>query len=209
MGQSATMSRFVGKPESRSAGKPESRSGLEFNVTCLPCRKLAKQSITFLTRYRSGGTPLHHQDVRAGSFAGRCPRDQGPPAVLGASRLFVLLVAARRWVLAGNTFWHARWDIQQHPHQHLTLRWGTDQSRTTICLMSPRRHMMISKLSSKPISSALLRGPVSMASGGKGSHPKALLMRWICLFLQRNAPELCDRKSITWWLILFTAILKA
>jgi hypothetical protein len=36
------------------------------------------------------------------SFAGRCPRDQGPPAVLGASRLFVLLVAARRWVLAGN-----------------------------------------------------------------------------------------------------------
>src|SRR3954468_16471450 len=103
MGQSATMSRFVGKPESRSAGKPESRSGLEFNVTCLPYRKLAKQSITFLTRYRSGGTPLHHQDVRAGSFAGRRPRDQGPPAVLGASRLFVLLVAARRWVLAGNT----------------------------------------------------------------------------------------------------------
>src|SRR3954465_4452854 len=104
MGQSATTSRFTGKPESRSAGKPESRSGLEFNVTCLPCRKLAKQSNTFLTRYRSGGTPLHHQDVRPGSFAGRRPRDQGPPAVLGASRLFVLLVAARRWVLAGNTF---------------------------------------------------------------------------------------------------------
>jgi hypothetical protein len=37
-------------------------------------------------------------------FAGRFPRDQGPPAVLGASRLFVLLVAARRWVLAGNTY---------------------------------------------------------------------------------------------------------
>src|SRR3954470_2262150 len=39
---------------------------------------------------------------RVPELAGRCPRDQGPPAVLGASRLFVLLVAARRWVLAGN-----------------------------------------------------------------------------------------------------------
>jgi hypothetical protein len=45
--------------------------------------------------------PCISQDV-CRSFAGRCPRDQGPPAVLGASRLFVLLVAARRWVLAGN-----------------------------------------------------------------------------------------------------------
>ena len=45
--------------------------------------------------------PCNSQDV-CRSFAGRCPRDQGPPAVLGASRLFVLLVAARRWVLAGN-----------------------------------------------------------------------------------------------------------
>jgi len=41
------------------------------------------------------------------SFAGRCPRDQGPPAVLGASRLFVLLVAARQWVLAGNNIYSA------------------------------------------------------------------------------------------------------
>jgi hypothetical protein len=48
--------------------------------------------------------------VRAGSFAGRCPRDQGPPAVLGASRLFVLLVAARRWVLAGNN----KIDLDRH-----------------------------------------------------------------------------------------------
>src|SRR4051812_32039720 len=209
MGQSATTSRFTRKPESRSAGKPESRSGLEFNVTCLPCRKLAKQSITFLTRYRSGGTPLHHQDVRAGSFAGRCPRDQGPPAVLGASRLFVLLVAARRRVLTGNTFWHARWDFQQHLHQHPTLRWRTDQSRTTSFLKSTRRSMTRSENSSKPTSSALSRGPVSMASSGGGSPPRVLSMRWICLFLRRSAPELYDRRSTTWWLILCTAILRA
>jgi hypothetical protein len=49
--------------------------------------------------------------VRAGSFAGRRPRDQGPPAVLGASRLFVLLVAARRWVLAGNSITDSNRDI--------------------------------------------------------------------------------------------------
>src|ERR1043165_3427193 len=111
---------------SRSAGKPESRSradrGSNLMFTCLPCRKLAEQSITFLTRYRSGGTPLHHQDACTGS-CGPLSEEPGPTSSPGSLPALVLLVAARRWVLAGNTFWHARWDNQQRFHRHLKLRW--------------------------------------------------------------------------------------
>src|SRR4051812_33416848 len=91
---------------SRFTGKPGSRSRLEFYVYLFTMQETnRKQSITFLIRYRSGGTPSNQARTRAcRRFAGRCPRDQGPPAVLGASRLFVLLVAARRRVLAGNTY---------------------------------------------------------------------------------------------------------
>jgi hypothetical protein len=54
--------------------------------------------------------------------------------------------------------------------------------------------MMRSRLSLKPISSALLRGPATTASGGRGSHLKALSMKWIYLPLQRSAPELYARR---------------
>jgi hypothetical protein len=40
---------------------------------------------------------------RAAPITLRGTRDQGPPAVPGASRLVVLPVAARRWVLTDNT----------------------------------------------------------------------------------------------------------
>ena len=33
-----------------------------------------------------------------------------PASAPATSRLFVLPVAARRWVSTDNTFWHARWD---------------------------------------------------------------------------------------------------
>ena len=38
--------------------------------------------------------------------------DEGavPASAPATSRLFVLPVATRRWVLTDNTFWHARWD---------------------------------------------------------------------------------------------------
>jgi hypothetical protein len=52
------------------------------------------------------------------------------------------------------------------------------------------RSMMRSRLSSKPISSALLREPATTALGGRGSHLKALLMTWTYLPLQNIAPEL-------------------
>src|SRR3954466_240465 len=121
--------------------------------------------------------PRKNQDAARVGRLRAVVRGTRTPAVLGASRLFVLLVAARRWVLAGNTFWHARWDVLQQLHQHLQLRWRTNSSRTKISLKSTISDMMILRLSSKPISSALSREPVHMALGGKGFHPKAFLMK--------------------------------
>jgi hypothetical protein len=43
---------------------------------------------------------------------------------------------------------------------------------------STSRNTMRSRLSSKPISSALLRRPATTVLGGRGSHLKALLMMW-------------------------------
>ena len=45
-------------------------------------------------------------------------------------------------------------------------------SRMKSSLLNTRRSMTRSKLCWKPISSALLRGPATMASGGRGSHPQ-------------------------------------
>src|SRR6185295_18263626 len=56
-------------------------------------------------------------------------------------------------------------------------------------LLNTRRSMMRSKLCWKPISSALLRGPATMASGGRGSHQKLLSTMYICLCHQKSAPE--------------------
>jgi hypothetical protein len=51
-----------------------------------------------------------HQARACAGLLGHCPRDRGPPVVPEASQLLVLPVAARRWVLTDNTFWHAQWD---------------------------------------------------------------------------------------------------
>jgi hypothetical protein len=53
---------------------------------------------------------------------------------------------------------------------------------------------MRSRLSLKPISSALLRGPATTALGGRGSHLKALLMMWTYLLLQKIVLELYARR---------------
>jgi hypothetical protein len=54
--------------------------------------------------------------------------------------------------------------------------------------------MMRSRLSSKPISSDLLREPATTASGGRGSHLKVILITWTYLPLQRIVPELYARR---------------
>jgi hypothetical protein len=59
---------------------------------------------------------------------------------------------------------------------------------------STSRSMMRSRLSSKPISSALLRVPATTALGERGSYLKTLLMKWTYLPLQRIIPELCARR---------------
>jgi hypothetical protein len=57
--------------------------------------------------------------------------------------------------------------------------------------------LMRSKPFSKSISSSLLRGPTTTASGERGSHPKALSMEWIYLSRRKSAPEPCAKKSTT------------
>ena len=49
--------------------------------TCMPCRKLSEASSnTFLTRYRSGGTPLHrHRTCVPKALRAVARRDQGQP----------------------------------------------------------------------------------------------------------------------------------
>src|SRR3954464_2847808 len=88
---------------SRFTGKPGSRLRLEFYVYLFAMQETTQSNPSpSLPGIGQVARPRIRQDV-CRSFAGRCPRDQGPPAVLGASRLFVLLVAARRWVLTGKT----------------------------------------------------------------------------------------------------------
>src|SRR5215203_1077745 len=58
--------------------------------TCLPCRKLIEATNTFLTRYRSGGTPLQPLG-RVSEHLRDDVEGPGPPAALEASRLFMLL----------------------------------------------------------------------------------------------------------------------
>jgi hypothetical protein len=53
---------------------------------------------------------------------------------------------------------------------------------------------MRSKPSKKLVSSGLLRGPATTASGGRGSRPKALSMEWIYLSRQKSASELYAKK---------------
>jgi hypothetical protein len=55
----------------------------------------------------------------------------------------------------------------------------------------------VSKPSLKSISSGLLRGPATTASGGMGYHPNMLSMEWIYLSHRKSAPELCAKKSTT------------
>src|SRR3954464_8727401 len=161
-----------------SQGNLRADRGSYLMFTCLPCRKRFEASITFLIRYRSGGTPARTKTRgHVPEVCGLLSEEPGPQPSQGLPGSTVLPVAACRWVLAGNTFWHARWDTLRQQHQHLPSRWRKNQSRTKISLKSTRGDMMRSKLSSKPISSALSRGPVRMASSGKGFHPKASLMK--------------------------------
>src|SRR4051812_25376858 len=193
-----------------SQGNLRADRGSYLMFTCLPCRKRSEAIHHLPDQVQIRWHARKNQDARhVPEVCGPLSEEPGPQPSQGLPGSTVLPVAARRWVLAGNTFWHARWDTLRQLHQHLPSRWWKNQSRTKISLRSTRSDTMRSKLSSKPISSALSRGPVRMASSGKGFHPKASLMKSICRFIQRSAPEPCAKKSITWWLILCIATPRA
>src|SRR6185312_9020104 len=150
---------------------------------------------TVLIEYRSGGTPGFH------TFSGRVIElravDEGavPASAPATSRLFVLPIATRRWVSTDNTFWHAQWDPSRQQCLELKIKNPLPSpSHMKSSLLNTRRSMMRSKLCWKPISSTLLRGPATMASGGRGSRQKALSTTWICLYHQRSAPGPCVRR---------------
>jgi hypothetical protein len=72
-------------------------------------------SNTFLTRYRSGGTPNEPQPQGVCELQGWQIEAPGLPAL-------VLPVNAYRWVLADNTIWHARWDPSTSTTSTSTVR---------------------------------------------------------------------------------------
>src|SRR4051812_20625350 len=77
-----------------SQGNLRADRGSYLMFTCLPCRKQSDQV-------------ARPQEPRRAGRAGRLRavvRGTRTPAVPGTSRLSVLLVAARRWVLAGNWY---------------------------------------------------------------------------------------------------------
>ena len=90
---------------SRFTGQPESRSRLVFNVYVYAMQETKRsKSITFLTRYRSGGTPLHqHRTCVPKALRAVARRDQGQPQSWEIPGSTVLPVAARRWVSDRNT----------------------------------------------------------------------------------------------------------
>ncbi|KAK1649510.1 hypothetical protein QYE76_067315 [Lolium multiflorum] len=83
----------------RIRGQPESRSRLVFNVYVYAMQETKRsKSITFLIRYRSGGTPLHQHRTCVPRLCGPSLEGPGPAAVPEPPGSTVLPVAARRWV---------------------------------------------------------------------------------------------------------------
>src|SRR3954471_19306160 len=82
-----------------SQGNLRADRGSYLMFTCLPCRK------QFGAIHHLPDQVARLQEPRRAGRAGRLRavvRGTRTPAVPGTSRLSVLLVAARRWVLAGN-----------------------------------------------------------------------------------------------------------
>ena len=159
--------------------------------------KHCKHVRTLLIGYRSGGTPYILRNPRR--VLGLRAVDEGavPASAPATSRLFVLPVATRRWVLTDNTFWLAQWDLKKAttstagmtgPHNQATVPSVTKP--VTYEELTPEHQQKYDevKASSKPISSALSRGPATTVSGGRGSHQRALLTTLIGPCGQRSVP---------------------
>ena len=69
---------------------------------CIQANRL-KHVCTFLIGYRSGGMPYILRNLRRVPDCGPLSEEAVPASAPATSRLFVLTVATRRWVLTDNT----------------------------------------------------------------------------------------------------------
>src|SRR6185437_4478625 len=103
--------------ESRCKSRPGEPTTARTNVytcLCMQANRL-KHVCTFLIRYRSGGTPYILRNLRRVPNCGLLSEEAVPASAPLTSRLFVLPVATRRWVLTQSTFWHAQCDSHHRP----------------------------------------------------------------------------------------------
>ena len=72
--------------------------------TCLCMQANRRKHVrTFLIEYRSGGTPYILRNLQRVPDCGPLSEEAVPASAPATSRLFVLPVATRRWVLTDNT----------------------------------------------------------------------------------------------------------
>ena len=73
-----------------------------YTCLCMQANRL-KHVRTYLIRYRSGGTPYILRNLRCVPDCGPLSEEAVPASAPATSRLFVLLVTTRWWVLTDNT----------------------------------------------------------------------------------------------------------
>ena len=79
---------------------------------CMPANR-CKHVRTFLIGYRSGGTPYVLQNLWRVPDCGPLSEEAVPASAPATSRLFLLPVATRRWVLTDNTMiWSIETDLE-------------------------------------------------------------------------------------------------
>ncbi|KAK1610937.1 hypothetical protein QYE76_034610 [Lolium multiflorum] len=160
----------------------------------------AKRGIihTFLTRYRSGGTPCDPHRRATRRLCG--PSLEGPGPAPSHSRLYRVGRSLPAGGFRRQHIRHARWDTSSTT----TISPSTSEmAKDTIPSSSkwreetPVTYGDLSELKKKydEIKSALeadligsFHGPAPMASDGRGSHLKARLMEWTCPPRPKNAP---------------------
>jgi hypothetical protein len=116
----------------------------------------------------------------------------------------MLLVNARRWVLADNTFWHARWDSSTSTMSTSTVGMSKGDP-VTYEELTPEHKQKFDEI--KALFEADLIGSFERTRHHgirwkgflpEGSCPKVLSMEWIYLSHRKSAPDHCAKKSTTW-----------